>query len=423
MKRILCLLALSVNSLHAKVDAATEMLTKACRLSDVKTVGSILSAGVNPDLPDRYGATPLFYAVSFMHAEIVELLLEYHADPNAQVNVNARKDGSQPNTTPLQYAARSGDLRITRILIAAGSRVNAKGAGGRTALHFAAGQVGMMQLLIEKGADVNARDNDGIAPLDDAVWGGSLDAAAILLAHGARLNEMEPKTGATPVNEAAYRGNTSIVRYLLQFKPDLGIRDNRGNTALENAIRMGKEDSGLLLFEAEAQQPKTPQFFEKTMDAAVRKDEPALVETLLRHGISLNGTLPSGSTPLGTAVFSGAVKVVGLLLKNNADPNIGGRDGTSPLEDASLKGSDEIAGMLLDRGALVNHVNGGSGTTALYAAASFGRAGVVKLLLSRGANPNICGANRRSPYQAAIENGNQDAANQIQTHGGAEGCK
>jgi ankyrin repeat protein len=110
-------------------------------------------------------------------------------------------------------------------------------------------------------------------------------------------------------------------------------------------------------------------------------------------------------------------------LKNNADPNIGGRDGTSPLEDASLKGSDEIAGMLLDRGALVNHVNSGSGTTALYAAASFGRAGVVKLLLSRGANPNICGANRRSPYQAAIENGNQDAANQIQTHGGAEGCK
>jgi ankyrin repeat protein len=423
MRRILCLLALSVNCLYAKVDSATEMLTKACRLGDVKTAESLLSAGVNPDLPDRYGATPLFYAVSFIHTEIVELLLDYHADPNAQVNVNVRKDSNQATTTPLQYAARSGGLRITEILIAAGASVNAKGAEGRTALHFAGSQVGMMHLLIENGADVNARDGDGIAPLDDAVWLGSLDAVAILLAHGARLNEIEPKTGATPINEAAYRGHASIVQYLLQFKPDLGIPDNRGNTPLENAMRMGKEDSALLLFEAEAAERRPPQFFQKTMDTAVRKDEPALVEALLRHGVDLNGILPSGSTPLGTAAFAGAVKVVGLLLKNNADPNIGGRDGSSPLEDASLAGYDEIAGMLLDHSALVNQINSGSGTTALYAAASFGRGGVVKLLLSRGANPNLCGRSRRSPYQAALENGNTGAANQIQIHGGAEGCK
>ncbi|HUE22680.1 MAG TPA: ankyrin repeat domain-containing protein [Bryobacteraceae bacterium] len=421
MKLTLCLLALTVHSLHAEVSAATEMLTKACRLGDTKTAESLLAAGVNPDLPDRYGATPLYYAASFNHTEIVQLLLEYHADPNAPVSINERKDGL--SSTALQYAARSGNLRITSILIAAGARVNTKGAEGRTALHFAGGQVGIIHLLIEKGADVNARDAEGIAPLDDEVWGGSLDAVAILLAHGAQLNEVEPKTGATPINEAAYRGNTPIVQYLLQFKPDLEVPDNRGNTPLENAIRTGKEDCALLLLEAEAIERKTPQFLEKTMDAAVKKDEPALVETLLRRGVPLNGTLPSGSTPLGTAVFAGAVMVVCLLLKSNADPNISSRDGTSPLQDASLKGSDTIAGMLLDHGALVNYINSGSGTTALYTAASFGRVDVVKLLLSRGANPNLCGTNRRSPYQAALENGNHDVADQIQIHGGAEGCK
>jgi ankyrin repeat protein len=419
IKLILCLylLAISISSLRADVSAAAEMLTKACRLGDIKTAESLLASGVDPDQPDRYGASPLYYAASFNQTEIVELLLAYHADPNARLNINRNP------ATPLQNAASVGNLRIIRILIAAGASVNTKGAAGRTALHSAGTQVGIMHLLIEKGADVNARDEEGVAPLDNAVWEGSLDAVAILLAHGARLNEIEPQTGATPINEAAYRGNASVIQYLLQFKPDLGIPDKRGNTPLENAIRMGKEDSALLLLEAEATERNTPQFFEKTMDAAISKDESALVETLLRHGVALNGTLPSGSTPLGAAAFAGAAKVVGLLLQSNADPNISSRDGTSPLEDASLKGFDKVAGMLLDQGALVNYINSGSGATALYAAASFGRGDVVKLLLSRGANPNLCGTNRRSPYQAALENGNQDVAEQIRMHGGAEGCQ
>ena len=421
MKLMLCLIALSATSLRAEVSAAAEMLTKACRLGDIKTAESMLAAGVNPDLPDRYGATPLYYAASFSQTDIVELLLAYHADPNAQLSIN--RQNADRSTSPLQYAASLGNLRIISMLIAGGASVNAKGEEGRTALHFARGQVGAMHLLIERGADVNVRDENGIAPLDDAVWLGSLDAAAILLAHGAHLNEAEPNTGATPVNEAAYRGHTAVVQYLLRFNPDLGTPDKHGNTPLENAIRMGKEDSALLLLEAELAERMTPQFLEKTMDAAVKKDEPALVEALLRHGVPLNAALPSGSTPLGTAVFAKAVKVVRLLLQGSADPNIGARDGTSPLEDASLGGYDDIAGMLIDHGAQVNHINSGSGTTALYAAASFGRAGVVSLLLSRGANPNLCGTNGRSPYQAAIENGNKDVANQIQMHGGAESCK
>jgi ankyrin repeat protein len=423
MKLMFCLLALAVSSLHAEVSVATEMLTKACRLGDEKTAESLLAAGVNPDLPDRFGATPLYYAASFNRTEIVELLLAYQADPNARVIINPPKDANQFSSAPLQYAAGSGNLRIVSMLIEAGASVNTKGSEGRTALHFAGGQVGVMHLLIEKGADVNARDEDGIAPLDDAVWRGTLDAVAILLAHGARLNEMEPKTGATPINEAAYRGHTPVVQYLLQFKPDLEIPDKRGNTPLVNAIRMRKEDSALLLLEAEATQRKTPQFFEQTMDAAVRKDEPAVVEALLRHGVSLNGVLPSGSTALGAAAFAGAGKVVRLLLQNDANPNISSREGASPLEDASLKGFDTIAGLLLDGGAVVDYINSGSGNTALYAAASFGRASVVKLLLDRGANPSVCGRNRISPYQAALKQGNREVAELLQAHGGAEGCK
>jgi ankyrin repeat protein len=110
------------------------------------------------------------------------------------------------------------------------------------------------------------------------------------------------------------------------------------------------------------------------------------------------------------------------LLENGADPNAASRDGASPLEDASLRGFDSIAGMLLEHGADVNRINDGSQTTALYAAASFGKANVVKVLLSHAANPNLCGGNRKTPYQTASGNGFGEVATIIKNHGGTITC-
>jgi len=420
-----CLSLFVLVSLHALLAAENtpaELLAKASREGNLKTAELLLSSGVNPDAPDRYGATPLYYASSGNKVEMLQLLLAYHADPNAPVKMNRRKDDTDPPNGALQYAAGYGNIRIISTLLAAAAEINTKGAQGRTALHFAGTQVAVIHLLIEHGADVTVRDSEGVAPLDQAVWNGSLDAVAILLAHGARLNEAEPATGATPINEAAYRGQTAVVEYLLRFNPDFAAPDNRHHTPLENAIRFRHEDSALLLLDAEAKE-KPPQFFAAIMDPAIKKDESALVEKLLQHGVPLNEILASGSTPLETAAFAGSVKVARLLLESGADPNLSGRAGASPLENAALQGNDAIAALLLDRGAGINHINTASGATALYDAAAFGRSSVVELLLKRGANPSLCGPQQKSPYQAALANGITDVAAILESHHAAAACK
>src|SRR5262249_15370546 len=160
----------------------------------------------------------------------------------------------------------------------------------------------LIRFLIEGGADVNVRDAEGTSPLDDAIWRAGLDEDALLLAHGARLNEPHPRTGATPINEAAFIGYTPVVQYLLRFHPDLGIPDKRGYSPLENAIRLGKDGSAQLLLEAQPKDELTSAFLEKTMEGVAKKDEPLMVVALLRHGVSVNAALASGSTPLDTAI-------------------------------------------------------------------------------------------------------------------------
>ena len=196
MKWLLVYLLCCAEASLANGNAAADMLARAARLGDLKALESLLSLSMNADSRDTNGHTPLYYAVAFNQTTAVALLLACHADPNTRVSINSITP--QPPETPLQSAAELGNKHVASLLIAAGARINEKGPAGRTALHYARGQLHVLQLLIEKGADVNSRDEDGASPLDDAAWYDSLDTVAILLAHGARLNESEPKTGATP---------------------------------------------------------------------------------------------------------------------------------------------------------------------------------------------------------------------------------
>jgi ankyrin repeat protein len=397
----------------------SDMLAKAVITDDVNALDHLLSSGLNPNLTDRYSQTPLYVAILYRNSRAVHLLLVNHADPNAPLNRRATHPLS-----PLQYAAREGDSDIVSLLLSAGAHMNDQGATGRGALHYAvqSNQLDVIHFLLEKGADVNARDGEGASPLDDAVWRRSLDAVAILLAHGARLDDADSETGATPLNEAAFRGDEKIVAYLLQFHPDVTTPDKNGYSPFQNALRRKNENCAVLLMDAMPKERPTQDFFAKAMDAAITGNEPRMVQALLRRNVPVNSPLPSGLTPLNAAAATGNAEIVRLLLSNHADPNVAAATGGTPLEDASLKGFESVAALLLDHGARIDQVNRDSGTTALYAAASFGRAVVVNLLLERGASPNLCGSNRKTPLEAATENGFSEIAASLRSRGGVNRC-
>jgi hypothetical protein len=106
--------------------------------------------------------------------------------------------------TPLHVAALTGHKDIAELLLAKGADVNAKSNGGLTPLHQAAyhGHKDLAELLLSKGADVNAKANHDETPLFLAAGTGHKDVAELLLDKGADVNS-KAKDGAMSLHQAA----------------------------------------------------------------------------------------------------------------------------------------------------------------------------------------------------------------------------
>ena len=232
-------------------------LHKACGAGDTSTVRRLLSyqmLNVNCMVKKTEDeCTPLFEAAYWGHSEVVSILLDNGADPNIKctycISEPLWADGnpsgypshipSHPIQTPLHRAAANGHTGMVQNLIDKGAEVDAADELGETSLYKAAGK-GMMdvaQTLIDRGAKVNMTTEGGITPLHKAAVKGMKEMAQMLIDKGANV-DMANERGETPLHMATENGMIDVVQVLIDSGANLRKRNKRGDTLMEVAHDM-----------------------------------------------------------------------------------------------------------------------------------------------------------------------------------------
>lgn len=156
--------------------------------------------------------------------EVARLL---DADPTLLERVDENRD------RPLTRAAERGELGIVRLLLERGANINATGCWQQTALHWAAegGHEEMVAFLLSQGAQTSGSNDFGLTPLLWACLRGHLGVLRLLLQHngGQGLEERDVR-GLTGLQLAVRSGEPDVVRFLLLAGADPSVRDNQGRT-------------------------------------------------------------------------------------------------------------------------------------------------------------------------------------------------
>ncbi len=182
-------------------------------------VESLLASGADVNAKSRFAETPLHVAAEAGRPEIARLLLRHGAQPNAR---------ERYGFTPLYFAADHGRGEMVRVLLEHGAEVNVAGRHGWTPLHTAAdkghGRGEMVRVLLEHGAEVNAaRGKIGWTPLHEAAANGHVRESRLLIESGADV-DARADSGKTPLIYAATRGHEEVVVLLVESGADVNVK-------------------------------------------------------------------------------------------------------------------------------------------------------------------------------------------------------
>ena len=211
-----------------------------------------LDSGVPVDAKNHAATTALCYAALGGHSDVVQLLIDRGADitPISRVLNNLGRDETtimHVITSRFKEDERFG--RVVQLCCNAGVDINILDSRGCTALHLAVRDwdnwnieqtTSQLQMLVDHGANINAKDRSYSTPLHHALAQRDLNRAGIsfLLDHGAQTSAMD-LFGRTPLHVAAERQtlDKDIVQQQLDHGADINSCDNMGTTLLDDAIR------------------------------------------------------------------------------------------------------------------------------------------------------------------------------------------
>ena len=266
---------------------------------------------------------------------------------------------------------------------------------GRTILHRAAGWTTnptIILLLLEAGAEPNARADDGRTPLHYGAWNANPVVTQHLLAAGADPSAASNR-GYTPLHEATGNESERVIKLLLDAGGNPIALSNDGWTPFHSAVFDRRSVSAFL--EADVDVGLTP------LQLSVLEGDSMAVSSLLADGADPSETDDFGWTALHHAVPMGEREMASQLLAVGADPNARSENGLVALHLAAQPAMVEL---LAAAGADVD-VRNDLGRTPLHQAALFREASVIDALLDAGADRQLRDTNGERPIDLAERNG------------------
>ena len=433
---------------------------------DLDTAELLIRAAADVNVANDLGATPLYLACENGASAMVETLLTAGANPNAAL---------PSGETTIMTAARTGSVDAVEALLAHGANVNVRETTqGQTALMWAAAQrhTGVVEVLIEAGADVQARSQirrvrvmGVVSRTIDAPSGGAAPpGGAGSPRRGGRDGAVVEEGGFTPLLFAARQGDVDAARLLLAAGADVNDTAPLGTSVLVVAAQSGHGALGEFLLEQGAD-PNAAGAGYTPLHAAVLAGKVDLVRALLAHGADPNVPLTNGSpigrtskelrvdaalrgaTPFFLAAKFAEAEIMRVLVAGGADPLAGLDDGRTPLMMAAGLGSRgfsdngeagedrrtrfldpaqvalalgqdadqrstmgsgiDAVKLAVEWGADVNAASR-AGDTALHGAALHGFKTVAQFLVDRGARLDVANGRGQTPLMTAMARPGRD---------------
>ncbi|KAI0436716.1 ankyrin repeat-containing domain protein [Xylaria telfairii] len=418
-------------------DTKASPLHFSCYRGNLEASIQLVKAGANLEKRDNWGCTPLSAACISGHLPLVRSLLHWY------------KPEQWPES--LVEASRYGHLEVAEHLLDMGCPVNAKTSEETTALLGASGgnQPKMVELLLLRGADVEAHGPDGQRAIHWAVEIGSFGITKLLVDRGADL-DVEDSKGGSPLCNAIYFEYPKIVDLLLKrgavMKPSgrwnhynnlldfsWGLSNPTVTKVLLNFYKQGRNDDGLtpakalmvainreskrlttLVLETWYNSDTTGDLsMGEAIHFAASQNNVELLSKLLDDPLgppSINYELPGVGTPLHTAIRSKTpLQTVRLLLDKGADAeNVSGIYGTT-LNAACVRADIETVKLLLDHlPTKAASITGRYGTPMQSAVVGFQKEtsdsiiAFLQFLEEKGMSPLVVGGMYCTPLHAAL---------------------
>ena len=375
-------------------------------------VSVLLGHGADVNFPGRDLSTPLHHAAKWENFEMVHLFLESGAE------VDSRGDIGR---TPLHHATTCTNFEIVQLLLESGAEVDSRDDRGRTSLHMVQIEEeearNITRLLLERGANVNAQDEDGSTLLLEAAYSCSIDISQILLEHGAEPNAKN-HDGQAPLSrlfahdERMLNDNSdprSLAQLLLRHGANVNNQDKDNTTPLHLAMKARSYDLAQILLEHDSEPNMANKDGNTALLLALKpkpKPEPEPDSYSFLHPLDKDAKQDAEVL---------AANCVRLLLEHGSDVNAMGKDNTTPVLLAIERKMYDVTRMLLARGAEPNVKNYYSSTPLhLLLQSDFSNdddiPDLARLLLDRGADVNAQDQNHATPLLLAAERHMDDIA-------------